>query len=91
LAIADGALGFWYHKGIIKAVGDVWPETKQQRCWVQIRKYFGARSLPLGYKLPKRSQPRAKQMLHEIMAAESKENAEEGIKDFVEMYEDKYP
>ncbi len=54
----------------------------------------------MGYKLPKRSQPRAKQMLHpkgtsfrahEIMAAESKENTEEGIKDFVEMYEEKYP
>jgi len=78
LAIADGALGFW------KAVGDVWPQTKQQRCWVH----------KLGNvldKLPKRSQPRAKQMLHEIMAAESKKNAQESIKDFKEMYEDKYP
>ena len=93
LAIGDGALGFWYHKGIIKAVRDVWPESKQQRCWVH----------KLGNildKLPKRSQPRAKQMLHpkgssfrahEIMAAESKENAEASIKDFKEMYEDKYP
>ncbi len=78
LAIADGALGFW------KAVGDVWPQTKQQRCWVH----------KLGNvldKLPKRSQPRAKQMLHEIMAAESKKNAQESIKDFKEMYEDRYP
>ena len=93
LAIGDGALGFWYHKGIIKAVRDVWPESKQQRCWVH----------KLGNvldKLPKRSQPRAKQMLHpkgtsfrahEIMAAESKKNAEESIKDFKEMYEEKYP
>jgi len=28
LAIADGALGFW------KAVGEVWPVTQEQRCWV---------------------------------------------------------
>ena len=28
VAVGDGALGFW------KAVGDVWPETKEQRCWV---------------------------------------------------------
>ena len=28
LAIADGALGFW------KALGEVWPKTREQRCWV---------------------------------------------------------
>ncbi|UEM11254.1 IS256 family transposase [Bradyrhizobium barranii subsp. barranii] len=28
LAIADGALGFW------KAAGEVWPKTREQRCWV---------------------------------------------------------
>ena len=28
LAIGDGALGFW------KAVHEVWPSTRQQRCWV---------------------------------------------------------
>ena len=28
LAIADGALGFW------KAIEDVWPRTRSQRCWV---------------------------------------------------------
>jgi transposase-like protein len=28
LAIADGALGFW------KAAGEVWPTTREQRCWV---------------------------------------------------------
>jgi len=31
LAIADGALGFW------KAAGEVWPKTREQRCWVQDR------------------------------------------------------
>jgi transposase-like protein len=28
LVIADGALGFW------KAAGEVWPTTREQRCWV---------------------------------------------------------
>ena len=28
LMIADGALGFW------KAAGEVWPKTREQRCWV---------------------------------------------------------
>ncbi len=26
--IADGALGFW------KAAGEIWPKTREQRCWV---------------------------------------------------------
>ncbi|MET4117921.1 transposase-like protein [Bradyrhizobium sp. JR1.5] len=28
VVIADGALGFW------KAAGEVWPKTREQRCWV---------------------------------------------------------
>ena len=28
LVIADGALGFW------KAAGEIWPTTREQRCWV---------------------------------------------------------
>ena len=28
IAVADGALGFW------KALGEVWPTTREQRCWV---------------------------------------------------------
>ena len=28
LAVADGGLGFW------KALGEVWPATREQRCWV---------------------------------------------------------
>ena len=30
LMIADGALGFW------KAAGEVWPKTREQRCWVHV-------------------------------------------------------
>ena len=36
LAIADGALGFW------KAIEEVWPRTRSQRCWV--RRTPGSRS-----------------------------------------------
>ena len=28
VAVADGALGFW------KAIGELWPKTREQRCWV---------------------------------------------------------
>jgi putative transposase len=28
IAVADGALEFW------KALGEVWPTTREQRCWV---------------------------------------------------------
>ena len=28
IAVADGALGFW------KALGEVWPTAREQRCWV---------------------------------------------------------
>jgi transposase-like protein len=32
VAVGDGALGFW------AALRDVFPETKQQRCWVHYEK-----------------------------------------------------
>ena len=78
LAIGDGALGFW------KAVGDVWPETQEQRCWVH-------RLANVLDKLPKRLQSKAKPALHEIMNADTKENTEEMIERFARDYEAKYP
>lgn len=78
LAIGDGALGFW------KAAGDVWPETQEQRCWVH-------RLANVLDKLPKRLQPKAKQALHEIMNADTKDNAEEMTERFARDYEAKYP
>jgi len=78
LAIGDGALGFW------KAVREVYPETREQRCWVhKIRNVLD--------KLPKRLQPRAKSMLHEIMQAPDREAAEEEITRFVAEFEARYP
>ena len=78
LAIGDGALCFW------KAVREVYPETREQRCWVhKIRNVLD--------KLPKRLQPRAKSMLHEIMQAPDREAAEEEITRFVAEFEARYP
>jgi len=78
LAIGDGALGFW------AAVREVWPETAEQRCWVH-------RLANVLDKLPKSLQPRAKQALHEMMQAESREAAEREIGLFAREYGAKYP
>jgi len=78
LAIGDGALGFW------AALRDVFPETKEQRCWV----HKNANVLD---KLPKRVQPRAKDMLHEIMYAPDRHSALEDIESFKKQFEAKYP
>jgi transposase-like protein len=78
LAIGDGALGFW------NALGDVWPETREQRDWVH-------RLCNVLDKLPKRLQPRAKAALKEIMQAPTRADAEEKIEQFREEYGVKYP
>jgi putative transposase len=78
VAVGDGALGFW------AAVREVWPETREQRCWVH-------RLVNVLDKLPKRLQPKAKQALHEILYAESRKHAEQGIHRFAQEYEAKYP
>jgi putative transposase len=58
LAVADGALGFW------KALGEVWPKTRGQRCWVH-------KTANVLNKLPKSQQPKAKRALQEIWMAET--------------------
>jgi putative transposase len=78
VAVGDGALGFW------AAVGAVWPETREQRCWVH-------RLANVLDKLPKRLQPRAKQALHGIMQAPTRAEAEAGIDAFAAEYDAKYP
>jgi len=78
LAIGDGALGFW------GALGEVFPQTKEQKCWVhKIANCLDA--------LPKSLQPKAKAALHEIMNAEHKEAAEAAVDRFQETYGAKYP
>lgn len=78
LAIADGALGFW------KAMPQVFPTTRQQRCWVH-------KTANVLDKLPKRLQPAAKQKLHDIWMAEKRAEADKAFDLFVATYEAKYP
>jgi putative transposase len=77
LAIAVGALGFW------KAAGEVWPKTREQRCWVH-------KTANVLAKLPKSQQPKAKRALQEIWMAETKAAAELAFDAFVESYALKY-
>lgn len=78
LAIGDGALGFW------KALPQVFPTTRTQRCWVH-------KTANVLDKMPKRVQPRAKSMLHEIYMAQTKRDAEKAFDLFIATYEAKYP
>jgi transposase-like protein len=77
LAVADGALGFW------KALGEVWPTTREQRCWVH-------KTANILNKLPKSQQPKAKRSLQEIWMAETRKDAEAAFDAFIEAYELKY-
>jgi putative transposase len=78
LAVGDGALGFW------GALHEVYSPTRQQRCWVH-------KTANVLNKLPRSQQPKAKQRLHEIYLAQTKEKAEEAFDFFIAAYEAKYP
>ncbi|MBL1217328.1 MAG: IS256 family transposase [Planctomycetes bacterium] len=78
LATGDGALGFW------KALPQVFGTTRGQRCWV----HKTANVLDC---LPKRVQPQAKRMLHEIYMAATKREAEQAFDLFLATYDAKYP
>lgn len=78
LAVGDGALGFW------KALPQVFGDTRRQRCWMH-------KTGNVLDKLPKHIQARAKDNLHQIWMAETKEKAEKAFDHFVDSYEAKYP
>jgi transposase-like protein len=78
LAVGDGALGFW------KAVKQVFPTTREQRCWVH-------KTANVLDKLPKRLQPAAKEKIHAIWMADTRANANQAFDAFVAAYEAKYP
>ena len=78
LAIGDGALGFW------KAIAEVFPSTKEQRCWVH-------KTANILDKLPKSKQPKAKNLIHEIWMSETKAEATKAFNAFLEDYQAKYP
>ena len=77
LATGDGALGFW------TALRDVFPETREQRCWVhKTQNVTGA--------LPKSMREKAKSDLQDIWMAETKKEANAAFDLFIETYGVKY-
>jgi putative transposase len=77
LATGDGALGFW------KALEEVFPTTRHQRCWVH-------KTSNVLNKLPRSVQPAAKADLREIWMAPDRATAEAAIAAFAEKYAAKY-
>jgi putative transposase len=78
LVIGDGALGTW------AALRDVFPGARRQACWVhKIANVLDA--------LPKRLQPDAKKLLHEMMEAPSRADAGAALERFREQFDAKYP
>ena len=77
LATGDGALGFW------KALEEIFPTTRHQRCWVH-------KTVNVMDKLPKSVQPAAKQDLREIWQAPDRATAETAITTFAEKYATKH-
>lgn len=77
LAIGDGALGFW------KALGEVWPTTREQRCWVH-------KTGNVLNKLPKTLHSKAKRDLQQIWMAETKVDAGKAFDLFEKTYAVKY-
>jgi putative transposase len=78
LVIGDGALGTW------AALRDVFPQARRQACWV----HAIARVLDT---VPKRLQPRAKSLLHEIMEAPTCSDAAVALERFRDEFDAKYP
>ena len=78
LATGDGALGFW------KALRQVYPQTREQRCWVH-------KTANVLDNLPKRLQPEAKEKIHDIWMAATKADAGKAFDLFLATYEAKYP
>src|SRR5262245_30107842 len=77
IAVADGALGFW------KALGEVWPTTREQRCWVH-------KTANILNKLPKSLHSKAKRALQDIWMAETKRDAITAFNAFAKSYRIKY-
>jgi transposase-like protein len=78
LAVGDGALGFW------KALREVFPQTKEQRCWFHVQGNVLAA-------MPKSAHPGAKAALAEIYNAEDKDHALKAATAFQADYGAKWP
>ncbi len=78
LMTGDGALGAW------AAVRSVFPGTREQRCWVH-------KTANVLDALPKRLQPRAKTLLHEMAEAPTRADARKALERFRGEFDAKYP
>ncbi len=78
LVIGDGALGFW------KALPQVRPQSQTQRCWCH-------KTAKVLNKLPKGVRPRAKDSLHQIWMAETRDEADKSFDLAGSKDEAKYP
>ena len=80
LAIGDGALGFWAALRTCKG----FEKTEEQRCWVH-------KIANVLDKMPKRVQPDAKGLLHDMMKAATAADALKSRQSFEALFGDKYP
>lgn len=78
LAVGDGALGFW------KALSEVFPASRHQRCWVH-------KTANVLNALPRSAQPCARKALQDIYNAEDRDLAVKAIKTFAQLYGTKFP
>ena len=77
IAVGDGAMGFW------KALDEVFPGTRHQRCWVH-------KIANVLNKFPKSMQPTVKADLREIWQADTRAAAETAMDTFSDKYGAKY-
>ncbi|SFF91420.1 Transposase (or an inactivated derivative) [Actinacidiphila alni] len=78
LVVGDGAMGLW------RALAEVFPAARQQRCWVHKAKNVTTA-------LPKSAQPGATKAMQEIYNAEDRAHAEKSIAAFAKTYGAKFP
>jgi|TARA_B100000315_G_scaffold257009_1_gene304480 transposase-like protein len=78
LIAADGNMGIW------AAVDQVWPESKQQRCW-------NHKIINVLDKIPKRTQAEARTLLVQIPYADTRQEAEKLQKRFAARYRSQFP
>lgn len=78
LATGDGALGFW------KALREVYPDTRHQRCWVH-------KTANILDKMSKGVRAKAKAMIHDMYMSETRKQALNSYEHFIKVFKNKYP
>lgn len=78
LAVGDGSLGFW------KALAEVYPDCRQQRCWVH-------KTANVLAHLPRTRQSSAKADLHQVWMAGTAAEAGAAFDSFLRIYRTQFP